>query len=299
MDKISLVILAAGMGSRYGGLKQLDGVGPSGQTIMDYSVFDAMEAGFDRIVFVIRKDFEEEFRAKILSKYESKIDCEVAFQGMDSCTDGIPQEIVDARQKPWGTAHATLVVKDIVDGPFAVINADDFYGKDAFEKMANFLRGELAEDVYAMIAYQLDKTLSDNGTVNRGVCEVNDGYMTKIVEGLKIKKTDSGYVHETPQEELDLHDKTRVSMNFFGFHSSILDYMKKEFIEFGINSGDDPKSEYFIPMVIDNMMNKNMVRVRAIPTDSDWIGVTYQEDKPEVMAKLAQYTEEGIYADQF
>lgn len=299
MKKVSLVVLAAGMGSRYGGLKQLDGVGPNGQTIMDYSVFDAIEAGFDQIVFVIRKDFEEEFRTKVLSKYVNKIDCEVAFQGTESCTEGIPSEIIEAREKPWGTAHATLVVKGIVNGPFAVINADDFYGKDAFEKMAEFLRSGLSEEVYAMIGYQLDKTLSENGTVNRGVCQVKDGFMTKIVEGLKIQKTSNGYIHETPNEVLDLHDKTRVSMNFFGFHPSILDYMEKEFLEFGKNSAADPKSEYFIPMVIDNMMNKGLIKVRAIPTDSDWIGVTYQEDKPEVMAKLAKYTEEGIYAGQF
>jgi len=295
----SLLVLAAGMGSRYGGLKQLDGVGPSGQTIMDYSIHDAIEAGFDEIIFVIRRDFESDFSDKILSKYKAKIKCEVAFQDMTAYTDGISKDIVEAREKPWGTGHATLVAKDLISGPFAVINADDFYGRDAFDKMIGFLRNDCKEDTYSMIGYQLDKTLSDNGTVNRGVCTVENDLLTNIVEGLKIQKKDGAYKHETPGAELNLNSETLVSMNFFGFHPSINDYMAKEFIEFGNNSKGNVKSEYFIPLVIDNMMKKNLAKVKVIPTDSDWIGVTYQEDKPDVMAKLKEYSVQGLYESQF
>jgi len=295
----SLVVLAAGMGSRYGGLKQLDGVGPGGQTIMDYSIHDAIEAGFDEIVFVIRRDFESDFEDKILSKYKGKIVCKVAFQDMTACTEGIRKDIVDSREKPWGTGHATLVAKDVISGPFAVINADDFYGRDAFDKMIGFLRNDCESAVYSMIGYQLDKTLSDNGTVNRGVCTVENGVLTNIVEGLKIQKVDGEYKDETPDAELNLNSNTLVSMNFFGFHPSINEYMAKEFVEFGNDSEGKTKAEYFIPLVIDNMMKKDLAQVKVIPTDADWIGVTYQEDKPDVMAKLQEYTNQGFYASEF
>ena len=299
MEKISLVVLAAGMGSRYGGLKQLDGVGPSGQTIMDYSVHDAISAGFNHVIFVIRRDFQDDFKEKIISKYADRIACDIAFQDMNACTEDIAQSIIDARLKPWGTAHATLVAKDKIEGPFAVINADDFYGRDAFNKMYAFLRNECTSDHYAMIGYELDKTLSANGVVNRGICSIENDYLTRIVEGLKISKSNGHYAHQTPNETLDLKSDTLVSMNFFGFHPSILDHMKIEFITFAKASEDDPKSEYFIPLVLDNMMNQDKIKVKVIPTDAEWIGVTYQEDKEGVMSKLMNYTQEGIYAAEF
>ncbi|MEM7161530.1 MAG: sugar phosphate nucleotidyltransferase [Bacteroidota bacterium] len=299
MIKLSLVVLAAGMGSRYGGLKQLDGVGPNGQTIMDYSVHDAIQAGFDQIIFVIRRDFEAEFKEKILSKYNSKIECVTVFQEMNSCTQGIGQEIIDNREKPWGTAHATLVSKEVVNGPFAVINADDFYGKDAFVQIKKFLAQDCKEDEFGMVAYELDKTLSENGTVNRGICSIDKGYLSGIVEGLKISKSNGAYKHETPNTELNLNSKTLVSMNFFGFHPSVNTYMQKEFVDFANENSSNPKSEYFIPLVLDNMMKKGLAKVRVIPTSEEWIGVTYQEDKPEVMERLNALTERGVYEEQF
>lgn len=299
MKNLSLVVLAAGMGSRYGGLKQLDAVGPSGQTIMDYSVHDAVKAGFDEVIFVIRRDFESDFREKVLSKYLDKVKCSYVFQDMTACTQGIDLSIVDARLKPWGTAHATMVVENQVSGPFAVINADDFYGRDAFEKMAVFLKEECNASTYSMIGYELEKTLSENGTVNRGICSVKEGYLTSIVEGLKIQKIDQGYTHQTPNTKLDLSRDTMVSMNFFGFDTSIFDYMKQEFPVYANENSEDPKSEYYIPLVIDRMMNKELIKVKVIPTTANWIGVTYQEDKPFVIDKLSKFTEEGLYASSF
>jgi len=299
---LSLVILAAGMGSRYGGLKQLDQVGPSGQTIMDYSVHDAINAGFDTIVFVIRKDFAEAFEEAVLNKYRDKVNCITVFQEMEAYVGDLDPAIVSARQKPWGTAHAILVTKEVIKQPFAAINADDYYGKEAFAQMAEFLDGHRDQkELYSMMGYRLLNTLSENGTVNRGICEVNsDNQLVDIFEGLKIGyDSHRNLVHRTNGQDESLAADSLVSMNFWGFHPSLLEYLEKDFIRFTQETTDDPKSEYFIPFVVNDMMKKEIVRTEVIPTDSRWKGVTYKEDKDEVVKAFKEMADEGVYPIAF
>ena len=295
---ITLVILAAGMGSRYGGLKQLDGLGPQGQTIMDYSVHDAVAAGFTKVVFVIRRDFAEDFETKVLSKYRDKVQCEVVFQDMDAFVPEQFGSVAEARQKPWGTAHAILVAKPKVREPFAAINADDFYGNDAFVQMADQLKKGGAE--YSMVGYRLANTLSDHGSVNRGICLTdNEGNLEDIFEGLKIQREGDGVVHHTSGDAEPLDENSSVSMNFWGFQPDIMDFLEEDFKRFIDETKEDPKSEYFIPFVVNDMMKKDMVSVKVIPTNSTWLGVTYQEDRPIVVNALASMSAEGVYADNF
>lgn len=299
---IALVILAAGMGSRYGGLKQLDQVGPSGQTIMDYSVHDAIEAGFDKIVFVIRRDFSEAFEEQVVSRYRDQVECVTVFQELDAYVGDLDPAVVEARQKPWGTAHAILVAKEAIDRPFAAINADDYYGKEAFGQMAKWLDAHRADEkVYSMMGYDLSNTLSDNGTVNRGICKVDDqNRLIDIFEGLKIgRKADGVVVHQTNgrEEELDAH--SLVSMNFWGFHPSLMDYLAADFLRFSKETTDDPKSEYFIPFVVNDMMKLGHVVTEVVPTDSRWKGVTYKEDKQAVVEAFAEMSEQGVYPVSF
>ncbi len=298
---ITLVILAAGMGSRYGGLKQLDKVGPSGQTIMDYSIYDAIDAGFNKIVFIIRKDFQEAFDEMIISKYKDKVNCITVFQEFDAFAGDIPKKIVERREKPWGTGHAILVAKDVIDEPFAAINADDFYGKDAFDQMASFLKkSDQDPNTYSMVGYPLVNTLSEHGSVNRGICKVDkDRNLISIFEGLKIARENGTVNHFTNdvKEELDL--RVPVSMNFWGFHPSILDFLEKDFVRFGKETADDPRSEYFIPFVVNAMMKDHGIKVKVLPTESKWIGVTYKEDKEFVQKDIAELTKEGAYPASF
>lgn len=298
---ISLVILAAGMGSRYGGLKQLDGLGPDGQTIMDYSVHDAIQAGFDRIVFVIRSDFHLEFKEKVLSKYEEKIKCLTVFQDMTSFVPEAYSQVALAREKPWGTGHAILVAKDCVPGPFAAINADDFYGKDAFIQMAKELKAsQNNKGAYSMIGYRLKNTLSDHGSVNRGICVTNDkGELQHIFEGLKIESKGDQIFHHTQGHPEPLDENAYVSMNFWGFNSDIFDFLEKDFLGHVEETKNDPKSEYFIPFVVNDMMGKGLASVKVIPTSASWQGVTYQEDRPVVVQSLSMMSEEGIYPHSF
>lgn len=298
---ITLVILAAGMGSRYGGLKQLDKVGPSGQTIMDYSVYDAIKAGFTKVVFVIRKDFADAFNEMIIDKYKDAVKCETVFQEFDAFTDDIPKEVIDARQKPWGTGHAILVTKNVVNEPFAAINADDFYGRDAFVQMADFLKNcKDTPKTYSMVGYPLVNTLSEHGSVNRGICQVDgDRNLVSIFEGLKIERENGSAAHFTRDEKEYLELDVPVSMNFWGFHPSILDYLEKDFIRFGKETTEDPKSEYFIPFVVNTMMKDEGVNVKVLPTSSKWIGVTYKEDKEFVERDIKSLTEAGDYPSEF
>lgn len=294
--KPTLLILAAGMASRYGSMKQIQGFGPGGETIMDYSIYDAIRAGFDKVVFIIRKDFADDFKEIFEPKLRGKIEIDYVYQDIKSFTDGftIPAD----RKKPWGTAHAVLCAKDFVHEPFAVINADDFYGRDAFERAASFLNNECNEKLYSIIGYDLLKTLSDHGTVNRGVCQVDSkGNLTSIAERINIADKDGRILCEDELEPKELSRQTSVSMNFWCFHPSIFPYTQKLFKEFLDKDGEKPKSEFFIPIVADQFINDGGV-VKVIPTSSQWFGVTYKEDAPAVEKSLDKLVKEGEYPER-
>lgn len=298
--KPTLFVLAAGMGSRYGGLKQLDGVGPQGQTIMDYSIFDAIRAGFGKVVFVIRKDFEPDFRAKILSKYEGHVPVEVVFQSIDKLPEGYTAPA--DRVKPWGTNHAVLMGRDVINEPFAVINADDFYGRDAFEVIARELsRPHDRKGDYCMVGFRVGNTMTENGTVARGVCETNaDKMLTKVTE-----RTDIGYdadhkIAFTDENGATCHldPATPVSMNLWGFTPEYFDYSNREFRRFLDAHGTELKSEFYIPTCIDTLINSGEATVRVLDTDSRWFGVTYAADRQGVVDRLAALHAAGEYPDK-
>lgn len=293
--KPTLLILAAGIGSRYGGLKQVDGMGPGGEAILEFSVYDALRAGFGKVVFVIRKDIEAEFRERIGQKIERQIPVEYAFQEMHTGLDWLDQ--APPREKPWGTGHAILAAKDFIAEPFAAINADDFYGAEAFEVLGKFLRQECSPSVYGMVAYQLANTLSENGFVSRGVCAVDsEGYLAEVTERTKIDRLDG--VIQFAGENGALHplaDQTPVSMNFWGFHHSIFPELEAQFRAFVEANMDRPKAEFYIPTVVNNMLNAGKIRVRVLASDSQWYGVTYPEDKETVRGALSQIAAEGGY----
>ena len=292
--KPTLLILAAGMGSRYGGLKQLDHLGTSGETIMDYSVFDAVRAGFGKVVFVIRKSFEKEFREMFVSKLEGKIDVKLVFQEIDKIPAGftVPAE----RTKPWGTGHAILMAKDVINEPFAVINADDFYGAGAFEVMAKFLTNGVSATEYAMCGYQLCKTLSDFGTVSRGICSVDDnGFLTDIKERTSIERKNGKIIFTENETEVELDENAPVSMNFWGFAPNLFDYLEEKFSAFLSANADKPKSEFYIPFVVDDLMKEGKVKTKVLPANATWFGVTYKEDRPATVAKIAELVKQGLY----
>lgn len=295
--KPTLLILAAGMGSRYGGLKQLDGVGPCGETIMDYSVYDAVKAGFGKIVFVIRKDFEQDFRDKVLSKYQGVVDTEVVFQSLDALPEGYtcPQ----GRTKPWGTNHAIMMGAGVVDTPFAVINADDYYGSHAFKVIADeLMRPRSRKGDYCMVGFRVGNTVTDNGTVSRGVCTRSDeGLLTSIVERTKISLLADGTIEYTDEngEGVKLDPSTPVSMNLWGFTPDYFEYCDREFRKFLDARGGEEKSEFYIPSCVDTLINSGEATVKVLDTDSQWIGVTYAADRPSVVEALAQLHKDGIY----
>ena len=294
--KPTLFVLAAGMGSRYGGLKQLDGLGPNGETIMDYSIFDAIRSGFGKVVFVIRKDFEQAFRDKILSKYAGQIPVEVVFQSIDKLPEGFTAPA--DRTKPWGTNHALLMGADAINEPFAVINADDFYGRNAFEVMAaDLMRPRNGKGDYSMVGFRVGNTMTDNGSVARGVCETKDGLLTSVVERTAISYDDKHNIVFTDEkgevQTLDPH--TPVSMNFWGFTPDYFDYSKREFINFLKKDINTPKAEFFIPLCIDTLIKNGEATVKVLDTDSRWFGVTYSADRPAVVAKLAELHAKGEY----
>jgi len=282
--KPTLVILAAGMASRYGSMKQIEGFGPGGETIMDYSIYDAIRSGFGKIVFVIREKFADNFKAIFEPKLEGKIATEYVFQELDMFTGGYP--IPAERAKPWGTSHAVLCAKDVVHEPFAVINADDFYGHDAFREAAVFLNERCTEKRYAIIGYDLLKTLSDYGTVNRGVCSLDaKGRLAAITERINISKKDGKIICDDGLQPKELSLDTKVSMNFWCFHPSFFDYTEKLFHQFLKDHGKEPKSEFFIPVVADRFI-KEGGEVEIINTTASWFGVTYKEDAPFVEKSL-------------
>ncbi|MCQ2338887.1 MAG: nucleotidyltransferase [Paludibacteraceae bacterium] len=294
--KPTLFILAAGMGSRYGGLKQLDGVGPSGETIMDYSVYDAIRAGFGKIVFVIRHDFEQDFRQKVLSKYTSHIPVEVCFQSVDALPEGF--KCPEGRTKPWGTNHAVLMAKNIIKEPFAVINADDFYGRNGFEVLAEDLsRLDGKTGDYCMVGYRVGNTLSESGTVNRGVCSKDrSNCLTDVVERINIGRNAEGkIVYPDGDKEVELDKNTPVSMNMWGFTTDYFQYSEKFFVDFLKENLNKDKSEFYIPVVVNDLIKNGKARVRVLDTTATWFGVTYNDDRPMVVAKLAELVRNGEY----
>ncbi len=284
--KPSLVILAAGMGSRYGGLKQVDSVGPGGEAIIDYSIYDALRAGFGKIIFVIRKDIEVAFREKISQKWEDRAEVIHVFQESDLCLpDDLPEDM-PPREKPWGTAHAVLAAAEAIQEPFAVINADDYYGMEGYQKMADFLKNTCSPSHYSMLGYVLRNTLSDNGSVSRGICSMDESNMlTTVTERHKIRK-ENGQVLFLDDDGSDkpLSDASLVSMNFWGFHHSLLDVIKKDFHGYARENWQNPRSEFYIPLVINRMIIEDELNLEVIPNDDLWHGVTYREDKPVVEA---------------
>lgn len=295
--KPTLLVLAAGMGSRYGGLKQLDGVGPNGETIMDYSIYNAIRAGFGKVVFVIRKDFEEDFNKIVLSKYKGHIPVDVAYQDINDLPEGFT--VPEGRTKPWGTNHAVRAARNVINEPFAVINADDFYGRQAFEVMGQQLMNQ--KDEYSMVAFHVGKTMTDNGTVSRGVCSVDEnGNLQTVVERTaigydknhEIKFTDENGVEQT------LAPTTPVSMNLWGLNPDYFDYTEREFIKFLKEKGNEMKSEFYIPTVVDSLIKSGEKTVKVLDTPSQWFGVTYAGDRQGVVERLAQLHAAGEYPEK-
>ena len=294
--KPTLFVLAAGMGSRYGGLKQLDGLGPNGETIMDYSIYDAIRAGFGKVVFVIRRVFEADFREKIVSKYADRIPVELVFQELDNLPAGF--KVPEGREKPWGTNHAVLMGKDVIHEPFAVINADDYYGRESFQVLADYLKSiEGTEGKYAMVGYRVSNTLSESGSVARGVCETNEqGFLTKVTERTKILREEDGvirFIEEDGKTALD--ENTPVSMNMWAFTPDYFRYSEQCFVEFLKEHGNELKSESYIPSLVDELIHSGKATCRDLDTPSKWFGVTYATDRPQVVEKFAQLVKDGVY----
>ena len=295
--KPTLFLLAAGMGSRYGGLKQLDGLGPNGETIMDYSIYDAINAGFGKLVFVIRKDFEQDFRDKIISKYEGHIPCELVFQALDALPEGFtcPAD----RTKPWGTNHAVMMGADVIKEPFAVINCDDFYGRDSFQVMGKFLSAlpENSKNVYSMVGFRVGNTLSESGTVARGVCATDENaHLTTVVERTEIMRVDGVVSYKDEEGKwVGIEDNTPVSMNMWGFTPDYFEHSEKYFAEFLKENISNLKCEYFIPLMVNKLINEGTATVKVLDTTSKWFGVTYAADRQSVVDKIQALVDAGEY----
>lgn len=294
--KPTLFVLAAGMGSRYGGLKQLDGVGPSGETIMDYSIYDAINAGFGKLVFVIRKSFEEDFKEKIVKKYKHKIPVELVFQELDKLPEGFT--VPPNRVKPWGTNHAVMMAKDVIDEPFAVINADDFYGRESFQLLGDFLSPlHDSKNLYAMVGYRVGNTLSESGAVARGICEIDDERnLLGIVERTQVMRIDGVIKYKDENDNwIAIDENTPVSMNMWGFTPDYFDYSGDYFVDFLKEHANDITAEFFIPSLVNHLVTNKIATVKVLDTPSKWFGVTYPEDRPGVVTKLKELVDEGIY----
>jgi len=298
--KPTLLILAAGMGSRYGSLKQIDPIGPSGETIIDYSVFDAIRAGFGKVVFIIRKDIENEFREVFIEKLSKHVNVEYVFQELDMLPEGIVPP--DGRVKPWGTGHAILMAEKVINEPFAALNADDFYGAGAFEVMASYLNSltPSTQTDYAMVGYDLGKTMSEYGSVSRGICrkDTND-WLVEVTERTKIAYTDTGIADIQPgQEPLVLEKDDIVSMNFWGFTPEYFRQTGDLFRKFLAGNIQDPKSEFYIPLAVDSLIKQKKARIKVLRSHDQWFGVTYKEDKPLVINKIKQLIQQGFYPEK-
>ena len=294
--KPTLLILAAGMGSRYGGLKQIDGIGPNEEPIIEYSIYDAINWGFGKIVFVIRKEFDEAFRERF-DKFNDKITIKYAYQEVNPNVEGI--KTVE-REKPWGTSHAVLVAKDLIKEPFAVINADDYYGSNSYKLISDFLINECSPSLMAMVGYTLHNTLSEHGTVNRGVCKVDENKnLLEVIERTKIAEKDGviNYNVGTEKRLGKVHRDSIVSMNYWGFHPSIFVEIEKGLHDFMIENTDNPTAEYYIPSIITEMIVNRQMNVRVIPTNDNWFGVTYKEDKPMAVDSINKCIKKGIYPE--
>lgn len=300
--KPTLLLLAAGMGSRYGGLKQLDGLGPNGETIMDYSIYDAIQSGFGKIVFVIRKDFEQEFRSKVLSKYEGHVPAEIVFQSLDALPAGFV--CPEGRVKPWGTNHAVMMAKDVIHEPFCVINCDDFYNRDAYRVMGGFLSSlpEGSTNTYAMVGYRVGNTLSDNGTVARGICSKDArGCLTTVVERTEIMRVDGPVCYKDEMGQwVAVDDNTPVSMNVWGFTPDYFAHSEDYFKSFLSDEKNmqNPKAEFFIPLMVNELITKGTATVEVLDTTSKWFGVTYAADRQGVVERIQQLVDEGIYPNK-
>ncbi|HZL11947.1 MAG TPA: sugar phosphate nucleotidyltransferase [Prolixibacteraceae bacterium] len=296
--KPTLLILAAGMGSRYGGLKQIEPVGPNGETIIEYSVFDAIRAGFGKVVFVIRESFADDFKTRFESKLAGKIQIEYVYQEIDKLPEGF--KLPEGREKPWGTGHAVLMARDVIHEPFATINADDFYGAEAYQVIANYLTQSESPEKYAMVGYRLNNTLSEFGSVSRGICITDDNkQLTKITETHKIRLEGKQILCEAENKETsELTVNEIVSMNFWGFHPSIFARIEEQFVEFLTAKINQPKSEFYIPFVVFEMIQKGQANVEVLTADSPWFGVTYKEDKPYVIEQIRKLTDQGVYPEK-
>lgn len=297
--KPTLLLLAAGMGSRYGGLKQLDGLGPNGETIMDYSIYDAIKAGFGKIVFVIRKDFEEDFRKKILAKYEGHIPAELVFQSLDALPAGFTVPV--GREKPWGTNHAVMMAKDVIKEPFCVINCDDFYNRDSFMVIGKFL-SELpagAKNKYAMVGFRVGNTLSENGTVARGVCATDaEGHLTTVVERTEVMRVNGAVSYKDEEGKwVAIADNTPVSMNMWGFTPDYFEHSEAYFKVFlsDPKNMENLKAEFFIPLMVNKLINEKTATVKVLDTTSKWFGVTYSADRAGTVARIQSLIDEGVY----
>ena len=295
----TLLILAAGMGSRYGGLKQVDPMGPDGETVLDYSVYDAIRAGFKRVVFIIREDFAQAFREGVGARFKGKIEVDYAFQKLDDLPDGF--SVPEGREKPWGTTHAIRAARHAVSGPFAVINADDFYGADAYQRIAAYFRESNDSDDsmshYCMVGYHINKTLSDHGDVNRGICSENDGLLSEVEEVTEIKRERDGkiYGNQLDGTRIEIGEHALASMNFWGFNLEFFAQLEEHFIQFLKQSGNELKSECYIPTLVDDLISQKKADCRLLETTSSWFGVTYPDDKPHVVNAIKQLVDQGTY----
>ncbi|MGB4414603.1 MAG: nucleotidyltransferase [Paludibacter sp.] len=297
--KPTLFVLAAGMGSRYGGLKQLDGLGPNGETIMDYSIYDAIKAGFGKVVFVIRQSFEADFKAVVVDKFKNLIDVNIVFQDITDVPEGCSYN--PQREKPWGTNHAVLMGKDVIKEPFAVINADDFYGQESFAILADFLRSvEGKQNEYCMVGYHVGNTLSESGSVSRGICVVDENnYLQNVVERTHIEEKAGTIIYlDENGEEVAIPANTPVSMNMWGFTPDYFDYSLEYFKDFLAEKGQELKSEFYIPLAVNNLIVQKRVTCKVLDTPSKWFGVTYAEDRSQVVIKINELIRKGIYPSQ-
>ena len=297
--KPTLLVMAAGLGSRYGSLKQMDPFGPSGETIIDYSVYDALRAGFGKVVFVIRRSIEEEFKQTIFVRFQDKIEVDYVLQELDQVPAGIT--VPTQREKPWGTGHAVLVAGSKIQEPFAVINADDYYGTHSFQLMADYLTPlEVSSTDYCLLGYQLNNTLSDHGHVSRGVCQTDEaGHLQRVTERTRIYRSgQQGIVYEEDEQRVPLTGQETVSMNLMGFAPSVFRYFEEYFVNFIKERGNELKSEFYLPFVVNEVIQRGLARVKVIPTPDQWFGVTYQEDKAVAQEKFRALVRQGVYPER-
>ena len=291
MKNITLLVMAAGMGSRYGGLKQLEAVGPGGETIIDYSVYDAIRTGFNKVVFIIRKDFEQEFTSQITDKYAGKIQVEFAFQDLHDLPDGFT--CPEGREKPWGTGHAILTAADLIHEPFVAVNGDDFYGLESFEVVAKYYQS--GRSTFSMVAFQLDKTLSEFGGVTRGLCTVKDGLLDTVIETGELRQSDHGI---SSDRDIELDGNEPVSMNVWGFTPDLFDYLQSMFVDFLEKEGNEMKSEYLIPFVVNGLIRSGQEKVHVLRSNAAWFGVTYKKDRTFVLGEIQKLIQMGVYPEK-